>query len=230
MMTWPLYLLCRLTHQAYVPFRKVLIDPSDEAALLSYQQAYKLRAGMEVSLDYLRHARVTLCYAGNKCVAGYVLNVPEWTTLRYLSIFPPDLAHHLLAERDMPEQSLIELTCLWKHSKLSPMLSAVYFLSSIWDAWQVGRRLGKRYLLGGAVEASVRQFQRRLLSTDLFIGFLPGQQVITKANQLVAVYAGRVSQIPTRGTWVVLNRFIWRFGYALPGKRRPVLSRNMATS
>jgi hypothetical protein len=225
-----LRLLCWLTDQPFVPFRRVVLDPTDEAALLTYQQTYKLRAGMLVPLDYLRRARVVLCYAGPKCVAGYVLNMAEWHPLRYLSIFSPDVAQTLLAERNMTEADFVELTCLWKHTKLTPMHSAVYFLWSIWDAWRVGRRAGKRFLLGGAVEASIRQFQRQLLRTDLFIGFIPGEPLATRANQVVGVYAGRLRSVPTLGTWVVMNRFVWRFGYAEPGKRRPVLNRNLATS
>ena len=191
-------------------FRKVIVDPANEAALLSYQHAFRRLSGMQVSLDYLRQARVTVFYRGEKMVCGYVLNITDWNPLRYFSFFSAPMRQSLLTDRGMAESELIELTCLWKIKKMSPMLSASYFFHMIFDAWRVGTTTRKRYLVGGSVLATIRAFQRKLLTTDLYIGFIPNENLATQLDQLVAIYACKLSRIPVRATLIILNRFVFR--------------------
>ncbi|MCX6212826.1 hypothetical protein [Spirosoma sp.] len=197
-----------LISSRFLPFYRVVLNPTDHAALLIYQREFLERSkGIQVSCDYLSNAYVAMFFWGTRSIGGYVINVSEWNPLRYLMLFTPTMSNAILNDKGLREEEMLEISCIWK-AKLPMIFTAIFYAGMLIDSWRIGRRMGKRYLLGGSVLKSIRKIHRLLLPIDIFIGFLPSTTLSTKADQLVAIYAGPLNSLPLRATNLLVSRFL----------------------
>ncbi len=193
-----------------LPFFRIELAADDTNGLTAFQDEYYRRSGMLVSLSYLQQARVVLFYVGTQRVGGYVINVPEWAPMRYMSYFSERLKAQILEEVTLQEKHFIELTCIWKSKTLPPAYSGLFYLSTLADARRIGLQQHKTHLIGGSALHQIRQLQRRLMPIDLFIGVLPDAGLTEHSDDLVAIYACELRDLPLRAGWLFLSRFVFR--------------------
>jgi hypothetical protein len=193
-----------------LPFYRIEIDSSDAETLARYQREFTQRSGMAIDMGYLTKAKVVLFYIGTKPVAGYILNVAEWTTLRYLSFFSERLTEQVLDNADLQKDNLLELTGIWKQKNLALWYSALFYLSMLTDASRTGKKLGKKYLLGGSVLRQIRRLQQQLLTIRVFIGVLPDSGLTKHNDDLVAIYACKLADMPRRAGLLMIKHFVLR--------------------
>lgn len=171
---------------------------------------YKRVSGNELPARYVRRAVVIQFYIGTRAVAGFILNTAEMNLLRYLWYLASSVRKAMLANEGLKESEFLEITANWILPSLSRQQRRFYYQVMLTMAYRHGKRLGKKYLLGGSVIRKIQVLQQALMTRTIYHGPIShrSQTGVKKRSALLKLYVIEVDKLPLRAVLALTNRYL----------------------
>lgn len=178
-----------------------LVNPKEEY-LLKYQYYYEKLSQSQISMDYLRNAKVYCFFSGPELIGGFVLaNGANGNCLRYFSIFEDVSSQKALAKLkkmfEVDERKSLEISCLWMRKEV--LLNRDLFYKILGDETiKEVKKNNYQFVFGGSIEPHAQRFQSMFLPRIFYQGIIPTKEIGVLKNQdgnLVMIYFIRTSEL-----------------------------------
>lgn len=178
-----------------------ILNPKEEY-LIKFQYFYKKLSGSEISLDYLKRAKVYCFFCGPEMIGGFVLaNGVNGNCLRYFSIFEDNSSKMTLESLKklfcVDESKAIEISCVWMKKQV--LLNRTHFYRIL--AFETLKEVNNQkyeFVFGGAIEPHAQRFQAMFLNRIFYQGVKPVREEGVLKNhegRLVMIYFIRTSEL-----------------------------------